>query len=127
MSQEETDDPVADSSRNVKVAFAVNGDGSLEHFGHAEEFAVYEFGVNAPVKHELRRASPFCQRADKEVKLVAVTDLLADCQAVICAAIGPCAREELASADIEAFEYDGTVESAIEAIARRPFFIRRVQ
>jgi nitrogen fixation protein NifB len=113
---------------SIKVAFAVNPDGSvLEHFGFAEQFAIYEFGESHPVASEVRHSSAFCRRPDKELNLQTVADLLADCQAVICAVIGPCARQELAAADVEAFEFDGTVESAIQTIARQPFLVRRAQ
>ncbi len=113
---------------SIKVAFAISQDGSaLEHFGFAEQFAIYEFGENHPAAREVRHASAFCRRPDKELNLQTVADLLADCQAVICAVIGPCARQELAAADVEAFEFDGTVESAIQTIARQPSLVRRAK
>jgi predicted Fe-Mo cluster-binding NifX family protein len=48
--------------------------------------------------------------------------MLADCKAVICAAIGPCARQELSGANVLAYEFDGTIQDAIQTIARHPQF-----
>ncbi len=110
---------------SIKVALALNSDGSyLEHFGHAERFAVYELGLGAPVECEVRQAAAFCRQDEKQSKLEAVTGLLADCQAVVCAAIGPCARRELTYTGVEAFEYVGSTEDAIRAIGRESFIAR---
>jgi len=111
-----------------KVAFAIGADGAaLEHFGYAERFVVFEFGPEQPVFREIRDATAFCRHEEKDAKLRNVADLLADCRAVICAAIGPCARLELSLANIEAFEFDGSMEAAIRVIARRPLFGRPAQ
>jgi nitrogen fixation protein NifB len=108
---------------SIRVAFAVGLDGSqLEHFGHAEQFAVYEFSENSSVAQEVRDAEAFCQRNGKQTKLETVADLLADCRAVVCAAIGPCARRELSGANVQAYEFDGTIEDAVQTIARQPQF-----
>jgi predicted Fe-Mo cluster-binding NifX family protein len=110
------------------VALAIGADGTtLEHFGYAERFAVYEFGPGTPVQREIREAAAFCRREDKEANLQAVAGLLCDCRAVICAAIGPCARLELSFSNVEAYEFDGSVEAAIQVIARRPLFGRPPQ
>jgi predicted Fe-Mo cluster-binding NifX family protein len=112
---------------SIKVALALNADGTLlEHFGHAERFAVYELGANipVPVQREIRQASAFCQREEKQSKLESVADLLADCRAVVCAAIGPCARQELSYANVEAFESAGGIEDAVRAISRQSFLAR---
>ena len=104
---------------SIRVAFATSSGGiRLEHFGHAEQFAIYEFSGDLPMSQEVRQAEAFCQRSGKQTKLEAVADMLADCKAVICAAIGPCARQELSSADVLAYEFDGTIEDAIQTIAR---------
>jgi predicted Fe-Mo cluster-binding NifX family protein len=109
----------------IKVALALNADGTrLEHFGQADRFGIYELGPSAPVERELRHASAFCRQDDKDNKLETVADLLADCRAVVCAAIGPCARLELSDAGVEAFEYDGATGDAVGAIARQSFVAR---
>jgi len=108
---------------SIRVAFAVGSDGSrLEHFGHAERFAIYEFSKNSSVAQEVREAEAFCQRNGKQTKLEILADLLADCRAVVCAAIGPCARQELYGANVQAYEFGGTIEDAIQTIARQPQF-----
>lgn len=111
-----------------KVAFAIGADGAtLEHFGYAVRFVVFEFGSVQPVYRGIRDAAPFCRREEKDAELRDVAGLLADCRAVICAAIGPCARLELSLANIEAFEFDGSMEAALQVIARRPLFGRPAQ
>jgi nitrogen fixation protein NifB len=113
---------------SIRVAFATSpGGAQLEHFGHAEQFAIYEFSGELPVSQEVRQAEAFCQRSGKQTKLEAVADMLADCKAVVCAAIGPCARQELSGADVLAYEFDGSIEDAIQTIARHPEFVRRAQ
>jgi predicted Fe-Mo cluster-binding NifX family protein len=111
---------------SVKIALAVDSSGErLEHFGKTEEFVVYEIGDAEPVQQEVRRADAFCRDLDKQPRLESVVDLLADCQAVVCAAIGPCARQELAGVEIAAYEFNGTVTNAIQAIARRRAVFQR--
>ena len=108
---------------SIRVAFATSSGGiQLEHFGHAEQFAIYDFSANLPLEREVRQTESFCQRSGKQAKPETVADMLADCNAVICAAIGPCARQELSGANVLAYEFDGTIEDAIQTIARHPQF-----
>jgi nitrogen fixation protein NifB len=111
---------------NIRVAFATGSGGiRLEHFGHAEQFAIYEFHGDLPVAREVLPVKAFCQHGGKQTKLEDVADILTDCKAVICAAIGPCARQELSGADVLAYEFEGTIEEAIQTIARHPQFGHR--
>ena len=108
-------------SFRVAIAIDVNGV-FLAHFGRASRFAVYEFSSGHASLLDTRAAERFCQQLDKQQRLETVADLLADCSAVVAAAIGPCARQELNGANVQALEFDGRVEDAIRTIARYPHF-----
>ncbi len=106
---------------SFRVALAIEADGKfLAHFGRASRFAVYEFSSGVATPLDTRSAAAFCQRPEKQQKLESVSDLLADCVAVVAAAIGPCARHELESGKMQPLEFDGSVEDALCIIARYP-------
>jgi predicted Fe-Mo cluster-binding NifX family protein len=116
---------VGRKSMSLKVALAVSADGTLlEHFGQAERFAVYELGSHAPRQTEIRQATRFCHQEDKVIKAQDVAELLSDCCAVVCAAIGPCARLELGLAEVESFEYQGPIADVLRTMAGEAFVKR---
>jgi len=113
----------ADNSNHpLRVALAVNEDGTeLQHFGHAERFAIYEITPSQVEAREVRQSSAFCRQEEKDRKLENAADLLSDCRLVICKQIGPCAREELALDNVEALEYDGPLRDAVRAVGNPRF------
>jgi nitrogen fixation protein NifB len=106
---------------SYRVAIAVDANQEiLAHFGRASHFAVYEFSSGGATLLDTRTAEAFCRQVDKQQRLESVADLLSDCSAVVAAAIGPCARQELNSANVQALEYNGRIEDAIRTIAQYP-------
>ncbi|MGA2047787.1 MAG: NifB/NifX family molybdenum-iron cluster-binding protein [Terracidiphilus sp.] len=106
---------------SFRVALAIDVNGAfLAHFGRASHFAVYEFSSGRASLLDTRATEIFCQQLDKQQRLESVADLLADCNAVVAAAIGPCARQELKEANVQTLEFDGCVEDAIRTIAQYP-------
>jgi predicted Fe-Mo cluster-binding NifX family protein len=106
---------------SYRVALALDETGDmLAHFGRASRFAVYEFSSGNALLLDMRGAQAFCQRAEQQQKLESVADLLADCAAVVAAAIGPCARMELESANVRPLEFNGVVLEAVRVIAQYP-------
>jgi len=96
----------------VLVAVATKGEGKInEHFGHANEFQVYELSTEGAKFVGHRRVDLYCQGGyGEEDTLATVTRAINDCHAVFVAKIGGCPRDELKAAGIEpvdkyAFEF----------------------
>jgi len=105
-----------------RIAFARNSeDLQLGHFGHAEEFVIYDLGDEDATLIETRRNDRFCQAGPDEGALSSTVALLQDCRAVITAAAGPCSRQALEAIGVSAIEYEGTLDEALAQLVARGF------
>jgi nitrogen fixation protein NifB len=94
------------SNIKVLVAVATRGDGKInEHFGHANEFQVYELSTAGAKFIGHRRVDHYCQGGygDEDV-IPTVIRAINDCHAVFVAKIGGCPREALMDAGIAPVE-----------------------
>lgn len=110
--------------RVVLVAVATKGGGVVnQHFGHAEEFWIYEAGEGWAKLVQTRSVARYCagpsECGDEESTLDKTVRLLADCAAVLCSKVGPEPREALAAAGIEAVEAYELIEQAVAATGAR--------
>jgi nitrogen fixation protein NifB len=100
------------SAIKLLVAVATRGEGKInEHFGHANEFQVYELSTAGAKFIGHRRVDHYCQGGygDEDV-MPTVIRAINDCHAVFVAKIGGCPRAELKDAgiapvDAYAFEF----------------------
>ncbi|WP_371824439.1 nitrogenase cofactor biosynthesis protein NifB [Methylocystis sp. MJC1] len=102
----------------ILVAVATKGSGRInEHFGHADEFQIYELSSNGAKFVGHRRVDLYCQGGyGEEEALETVIRAINDCTAVFVAKIGHCPKEDLAKAGIEAvdqYAYEFIEQSAI--------------
>ncbi len=85
----------------VKIAFATSDRKAVnQHFGAAESFAIYELGE---AETRLIEVAEFIETAmdGHEGKLAAKVELLGDCAAVYCNAVGASAIQQLLTASIQ--------------------------
>ncbi len=90
----------------VKIAFATSDRrGVNQHFGAAEAFAIYEVGEAAA---RLIEVAEFIETAmdGHEGKLAAKVELLGDCAAVYCNAVGASAIQQLLVKSIQPMRVD---------------------
>ena len=90
----------------VKIAFATSDRRAVDqHFGAAEAFAVYEVGET---ETRLIEVAEFIETAmdGHEGKLAAKVELLGDCAAVYCNAVGASAIQQLLAASIQPMRVD---------------------
>src|SRR5512137_2235514 len=91
---------------NVKIAFATSDRLAVnQHFGAAESFAIYEVGEN---ETRLIEVAEFIETAmdGHEGKLAAKVELLGECAAVYCNAVGASAIQQLLAAGIQPMRVD---------------------
>jgi nitrogen fixation protein NifX len=98
--------PTEEAAMTVKIAFATSDRRAVnQHFGAAESFAVYEMG-----EHETRliEVAEFIETAmdGHEGKLAAKVDLLCDCAAVYCNAVGASAIQQLLAKGLQPMRVD---------------------
>lgn len=90
----------------VKIAFATSDRRAVnQHFGAAESFAIYEVGES---ETRLIEVAEFIETAmdGHEGKLAAKVELLGDCAAVYCNAVGASAIQQLLAASIQPMRVD---------------------
>ncbi len=90
----------------VKIAFATSDRRAVnQHFGAAESFAIYEVGES---ETRLIEVAEFIETAmdGHEGKLAAKVELLDDCAAVYCNAVGASAIQQLLAASIQPMRVD---------------------
>ena len=82
------------SDVKIRVAVATKGDGHInEHFGHANEFQIYELSTSGAKFIGHRRVDHYCQGGfGDEDSLQTVIRAINDCHAVFVAKIGGCPR-----------------------------------
>src|SRR5512135_273670 len=91
--------PIEEANMTVKIAFATSDRRAVnQHFGAAEAFAVYELGER---ESRLVEVAEFIETAmdGHEGKLAAKVELLGDCAAVYCNAVGASAIQQLLAAN----------------------------
>jgi nitrogen fixation protein NifB len=114
----------AKPERTVLVAVATKGGGLVnQHFGHAEEFWVYEAGENWARMVQTRSVARYCagpsECGEEESVLTKTVRLLSDCAAVLCSKIGPEPLMALDEAGIEAIEAYDVIEKAVAVAGAR--------
>jgi nitrogen fixation protein NifX len=93
--------PIEEANMTVKIAFATSDRRAVnQHFGAAEAFAVYELGER---ESRLVEVAEFIETAmdGHEGKLAAKVELLGDCAAVYCNAVGASAIQQLLAKSIQ--------------------------
>lgn len=109
--------PVGALPMTLRVAVATQGKGRVnQHFGHADEFQIYEVAAGAVSFIGHRRVDLYCQGGwGEDEQLPSIVNAINDCHAVLVSKIGACPRDELKSAGIEATElYSGEfIEKAV--------------
>jgi nitrogen fixation protein NifB len=88
---------------SLLVAVATRGEDRInQHFGHANEFQIFEVDGKGPRFIGHRRVDHYCQGGyGEEDAMATVLAALNDCHAVFVAKIGNCPREALRAAGIE--------------------------
>ena len=96
----------SESHIKVLVAVATKGSGKVnQHFGHAEEFQIYEVSATQATFVGHRRVDHYCQGGwGEDDQLPSIIKAINDCHAVLVAKIGRCPLEELTAAGIEAVD-----------------------
>ena len=88
------------------------------HFGHADEFMIYEGDGETFTVMERRQVNKYCagmaECEEAEMKRDAILDTLADCQAVLTMRIGYHAKQKLAERGILSVEYCDAVGSGLK-------------
>jgi nitrogen fixation protein NifX len=98
--------PTEEANMTVKIAFATSDRKAVnQHFGAAESFAIYELGET---ETRLIEVAEFIETAmdGHEGKLAAKVELLGDCAAVYCNAVGASAIQQLLTASIQPMRVD---------------------
>lgn len=107
------------------VAVATTGTGQIDqHFGHADEFAVYAAGPDGVRFIANRTVEHYCQGGEgDEDKREVILRALADCSALFVARVGDGPRAKLTVAGIEPVDdYPfGAIEESITAWYRKAF------
>lgn len=96
----------ADDGMKVLVAVATTGGGKVnQHFGHADEFQIYELTASSTTFVGHRRVDLYCQGGyGEDEQLPSIVNAINDCHAVLVSKIGACPRDELLAAGIEPVE-----------------------
>jgi len=93
-----------------------------EHFGHARHFHIVDLGEGGYRYVETREIEPRCQGAFPDEtphdgsRFAPVVELLADCEAVVTAQIGPGASDYVIANGLRVFEGRGFVEDILNEI-----------
>ncbi|HEY9191510.1 MAG TPA: nitrogenase cofactor biosynthesis protein NifB [Methyloversatilis sp.] len=101
----------------VLVAVATTGGGRVnQHFGHADEFQIFEVSAGEALFVGHRRVDLYCQGGyGEDEQLPSIVNAINDCHAVLVSKIGACPRDELKTAGIE--PVDSYVDEFIEKAA----------
>jgi nitrogen fixation protein NifB len=99
-------EPAAAAGETRMIAVATKGSGRInQHFGHAEEFQIYEVSAKGAKFIGHRKVSLYCQGGfDDDEAMPGIVDALVGCSAVMVAKIGHCPKKDLAAAGIVAIE-----------------------
>ena len=117
-------DDTREKRRTKLVAVASKGGGLVnQHFGHAEEFMIYEATAERIQLLETRSVERYCfgpagYDDASESKLENIVRMLEDCDAVLCSRIGSEPAARLKSAGIVPFMTYDVIEKAVDQVAR---------
>lgn len=107
----------ASSDARILVAVATQGGGRVnQHFGHAREFQIYEVSTDGVTLIGHRKlADQYCGGGD--AALDAVIQALAGVEVVLCAKVGDCPQDKLATAGLAVVDdwAHAYVETAVSA------------
>jgi nitrogen fixation protein NifX len=98
--------PIEEAEMTVRIAFASSDRRAVnQHFGAAEAFVIYELGES---EMRLVEVAEFIETAmdGHEGKLAAKVELLGDCAAVYCNAVGASAIQQLLAKSIQPMRVD---------------------
>jgi nitrogen fixation protein NifB len=90
-----------------------------QHFGHASQFLIYDVSEDGFELVETRQNQPACGSIDdvrETDPMRRSADLVADCDVVLVARIGPCGAERLAAHGITTFELNETIDAALRRL-----------
>jgi nitrogenase molybdenum-iron protein alpha/beta subunit/molybdenum cofactor biosynthesis enzyme MoaA/predicted Fe-Mo cluster-binding NifX family protein len=116
--------PQATETTDAMYRFAVasrNGMHIDQHFGHVKEWYIYEYKNDSVSYIEKRKVDQYCEGSDvcddKEDKITAIIETIADCNAVIAMRIGESPRKQLEKKDIAVVvTYDRIEEAVLKAV-----------
>lgn len=113
-----------DSGRKYRIAVASkNGLMVDQHFGYAEQFAIYQGDGDRYELVENRRIEKYClgmeQCDEEESRRDQIINTLKDCDAVLSMRIGYHAKKRLAESGIRSFETCDTIESGLNETLRK--------
>ncbi|HUV96906.1 MAG TPA: nitrogenase cofactor biosynthesis protein NifB [Acidobacteriaceae bacterium] len=117
------------SGISILIAVATKGGGRInEHFGHANEFQVYEVSADGAKFVGHRRVDHYCEGGyAAEDSLETVVRAINDCAAVFVARIGGCPRQGLKTAGIEPVDRYAMEYIEQSAIAYYREYLERVR
>lgn len=115
--------PQATETTDAMYRFAVasrNGMHIDQHFGHVKEWYIYEYKNDSVSYIEKRKVDQYCEGSDacddKEDKITAIIETIAECNAVIAMRIGESPRKQLEKKDIAVVvTYDRIEEAVLKA------------
>jgi len=103
---------------SYRVAVA-SSDGKFvnQHFGHAEQFLIYEIAEGNCKYVETRSTVPLCNDQEhSDDRLTGIVKLISDCRVVLVAKIGPGALSGLQSQGIQAQVTPNFIDDALHAL-----------
>ncbi len=106
----------------MRVAVA-STDGKVinQHFGHADQFLIFDLSGSDPEFIELRKCSPICgspnQPGHSEDAMEERMRLITDCGAVLCSRIGYGMQEELRARKIKPVEAADFIEAVLMGLS----------
>jgi len=117
------------SEISILIAVATKGGARInEHFGHVQEFQVYEIGTAGAKFVGHRRVDNYCQSGfGEEDSLKTVVRAINDCVAVFVSRIGACPREGLKKAGIDPVDRFALEFIEQSAIAYYKEYLERVR
>ena len=106
----------------LKFAVATKGGMTVDlHFGHANEFYIYEYREGVAMFLEKRNIDKYCngeESCEEEDKIAKLSKVISDCDGVISLRIGDEPTRKLKNIGIEAFMTCERVEDAVASAAK---------
>lgn len=92
------------------------------HFGHVNQFYIYEYTEEGLKFLETRESAPYCSGGeeceDSKKKFEQLYDMLQDCQAVLCMRIGESPKQSLLNKEIQVIETYDKIEEGIMNVVK---------
>lgn len=104
----------------LRVAVATRDGSTVQyHFGHAERFHVYDVAPGSIGLVDVRENVPSCQGgAGRDAAHARTLDLVADCDALVVAAVGPHALQLIEERGISCYQSEDLVPSVLAELAQ---------